>query len=58
VAVLDRPRPVVILPRWRGPVLRIVDALPSLAVRLLPLILADARRRQRGHARRLKVSRP
>jgi NAD(P)-dependent dehydrogenase (short-subunit alcohol dehydrogenase family) len=54
VALLDRPRPIVVLPRWRGPLLRAFDALPSLGIRLLPLILADARRRQRRHANRLR----
>jgi NAD(P)-dependent dehydrogenase (short-subunit alcohol dehydrogenase family) len=53
-AALDHRRPLVILPRWRGPLLRAFDALPSLAVRLLPLVLADARRRQRRYARRLR----
>jgi NAD(P)-dependent dehydrogenase (short-subunit alcohol dehydrogenase family) len=53
VGLLDRPRPVLVLPRWRGPVLRAFDALPSLGLRLLPLVLADARRRQRRYAKRL-----
>jgi hypothetical protein len=47
----ERPRPVLVLPRWRGPMLRLLDAFPSLAVRLLPLIMADARRRQRRYKR-------
>ena len=33
---------------------RLFDALPGLAVRLTPLVLAYARRRQRRHARRLR----
>jgi hypothetical protein len=45
---------VLVLPRWRGPLLRFGDAFPSLMLRALPLILADARRRQRRHARRLR----
>jgi NAD(P)-dependent dehydrogenase (short-subunit alcohol dehydrogenase family) len=52
--VLDRPRPVLTVPRWRGAQVRLFDALPGLAVRLTPLVLADARRRQRRHARRLR----
>ncbi len=56
VGLLDRPRPVLIMPRWRGPVLRAFDALPGLGLRLLPLVLADARRRQRAYARRLRGS--
>ncbi len=54
VGLLDRPRPVLVLPRWRGPVLRLFDATPRLGLRLLPLVLADARRKQRRHARRLR----
>jgi NAD(P)-dependent dehydrogenase (short-subunit alcohol dehydrogenase family) len=57
VGLLDRPRPVLIMPRWRGPVLRAFDALPGLGLRLLPLVLADARRRQRGYARKLRGAR-
>jgi NAD(P)-dependent dehydrogenase (short-subunit alcohol dehydrogenase family) len=45
----DRPRPLVVLPRWRGPLLRFFDAYPRVAVRLLPLVMADARRRQRRY---------
>ena len=44
----DRPRPLLVLPRWRGPLLRFFDLYPRLAVRLLPLVMSDARRRQRS----------
>jgi NAD(P)-dependent dehydrogenase (short-subunit alcohol dehydrogenase family) len=47
----DRPRPLLVLPRWRGPLLRFFDAYPRIAVRLLPLIMSDARRRQRRYKR-------
>lgn len=47
----ERPRPLLVLPRWRGPVLRLIDAFPRLGLRMLPLILADARRRQRRYKR-------
>ena len=40
----DRPRPILIIPRWRGPLLRIFDLFPRLALRLLPLVMWDARR--------------
>lgn len=43
----ERPRPILILPRWRGPLLRLFDLSPRLAVRLLPWVMRDARRRQR-----------
>lgn len=47
----ERPRPVLVLPRWRGPILRFIDAYPRLAVKLLPLLMKDARRRQRRYKR-------
>ena len=46
--VLDRPRPVTAMPAWRGALVRIFDAMPSLSLKLLPLVMADARRRQRS----------
>jgi NAD(P)-dependent dehydrogenase (short-subunit alcohol dehydrogenase family) len=52
-ALLDRPRPIVTLPRSRGLQSRLFATFPRLAVRSAPLVLADARRRQRRHARRL-----
>jgi short-subunit dehydrogenase len=51
--VLDRPRPVTAVPRWRGPQVRLFDAFPRLAVRLTPVVHALARRQQRRHAGRL-----
>jgi short-subunit dehydrogenase len=51
--LLVRPRPVTSLPRWRGAQVRLFDAMPGLGGRLLPLVLADARRKQRRHRRRL-----
>jgi NAD(P)-dependent dehydrogenase (short-subunit alcohol dehydrogenase family) len=47
----ERPRPVLILPRWRGPLLRIFDLFPRLGLRLLPAVMWDARRRQRRYKR-------
>jgi NAD(P)-dependent dehydrogenase (short-subunit alcohol dehydrogenase family) len=47
----ERPRPILIVPRWRGPMLRLVSLFPRLAVRGLPLLLWDARRRQRRYKR-------
>lgn len=52
VALLDRPRPVLAIPRHRGVLLRVLDALPSLAVRIVPLAMWDARRSQRRLAAR------
>jgi NAD(P)-dependent dehydrogenase (short-subunit alcohol dehydrogenase family) len=47
----ERPRPLIVLPRWRGPVLRLFDVFPRLALRLIPLLMRDARRRQRRYKR-------
>ncbi|MGE5409165.1 MAG: SDR family oxidoreductase [Syntrophothermus sp.] len=51
----ERPRPVLIIPRWRGPQLRFLDMFPRLGMRLLPLIMWDARRRQRSYKRRIEA---
>jgi NAD(P)-dependent dehydrogenase (short-subunit alcohol dehydrogenase family) len=45
----ERPRPILIVPRWRGPFLRFVDLFPRLSLRMLPLVMWDARRRQRRY---------
>lgn len=50
----ERPRPILIVPRWRGPLLRFFDLFPGLALRLLPLVMADARRKQRGYKKRIE----
>jgi NAD(P)-dependent dehydrogenase (short-subunit alcohol dehydrogenase family) len=47
--LVERPRPILIVPRWRGPFLRMVDLFPRLSLRLLPLVMRDARRRQRRY---------
>lgn len=54
MGIVDRPRPLVSIPRWRGAYVRLYDTFPSLALRLLPLAMADARRRQRRFKRRLE----
>jgi NAD(P)-dependent dehydrogenase (short-subunit alcohol dehydrogenase family) len=45
----EHPRPIAIVPRWRGPMLRVFDVFPRLAIRLLPALMWDARRRQRRY---------
>jgi NAD(P)-dependent dehydrogenase (short-subunit alcohol dehydrogenase family) len=45
----EHPRPVLVLPRWRGPMLRLFDLSPRLALRLLPWVMRDARRKQRRY---------
>jgi NAD(P)-dependent dehydrogenase (short-subunit alcohol dehydrogenase family) len=47
----ERPRPLVIIPRWRGPMLRLFDLFPRFALRILPLLMRDARRKQRRYKR-------
>jgi NAD(P)-dependent dehydrogenase (short-subunit alcohol dehydrogenase family) len=53
----ERPRPLLVVPRRRGPVLRFFDLFPRLSVRLLPLVMADARRRQRRYKRLIESGR-
>ncbi|HEX6117306.1 MAG TPA: SDR family NAD(P)-dependent oxidoreductase [Solirubrobacterales bacterium] len=55
VAVLDRPRVVLTIPRWRGFVIRLFDAFPGLAERMVPAMMADARRRQARWKRRIEA---
>lgn len=45
----ERPRPILVLPRWRGPMLRLFDLFPRLALRLLPWVMRDAKRKQRRY---------
>ncbi|MFG1867590.1 SDR family NAD(P)-dependent oxidoreductase [Micromonospora arborensis] len=52
VRLARRPRPVVSLPRWRGAQVRLLDALPRLAVALTPLVQAAGRAGQRRQRRR------
>ena len=51
----ERPRPLLVLPRWRGPLLRLFDLFPRLALRLLPLVMRDARRRQRRYKKLIEA---
>ena len=53
----ERPRPILIVPRWRGPQLRLFDLFPRLGLRLLPLVLWDARRRQRRYKKLIESGR-
>jgi NAD(P)-dependent dehydrogenase (short-subunit alcohol dehydrogenase family) len=55
--LLDGPRPVLTVPRWRGALVRILDAFPGLSVRMIPLFMADARRRQRRWKARIEAGR-
>jgi short-subunit dehydrogenase len=53
----ERPRPLLVIPRWRGPLLRCFDLFPRLALRLLPLLLWDARRKQRRYKKKIASGR-
>ena len=55
--LVERPRPLLVLPRWRGPMLRLFDLFPRLALRLLPLVMRDARRRQRRYKKKIESGR-
>ena len=56
-ALLDRPRPVAALPRWRGGLLRVLDALPRLAPHAVTPSLALGRLNQRRLKRRIAAGR-
>jgi NAD(P)-dependent dehydrogenase (short-subunit alcohol dehydrogenase family) len=53
----ERPRPLLIIPRWRGPELRLVALFPRLALRVLPFLMWDARRRQRRYKKKIEAGR-
>lgn len=53
----ERPRPILVLPRWRGLLLRLFDLSPRLAVRLLPWVMRDARRKQRRYKKLIETGR-
>ena len=53
----ERPRPLAIVPRWRGIQLRLLDLFPCLTLRLLPLALGDARRKQKRYKKLIEAGR-
>lgn len=55
--LIDRPRPLLAVPRRRGVTVRILAAFPRLAVRLAPLMMRDAERRQRRYGRLIESGR-
>lgn len=56
VRLVDRPRAVVALPRWRGVQVRLFALTPGLGVRLVPFVVRLSRAQQRSAARRLRSS--
>jgi short-subunit dehydrogenase len=53
VRLVDRPRPVVAMPRWRGAQVRLLDAFPRLSLSMARVMLAAGRAGQRRQARRV-----
>ncbi len=51
----EHPRPILILPRWRGLQLRLLDLFPRLTLRLLPWAMRDARRKQRRYKKKIEA---
>jgi short-subunit dehydrogenase len=56
VRLIDRPRPVTAVPRFMGPVSRLVNANPRTLAATAPLVLRLAERQQRREARRLAAA--
>jgi NAD(P)-dependent dehydrogenase (short-subunit alcohol dehydrogenase family) len=53
--LLDRPKAVLAIPRWRGWFVRWFDRHPNLAARLGPLLQRDAESRQRRFKRKVEA---
>jgi NAD(P)-dependent dehydrogenase (short-subunit alcohol dehydrogenase family) len=53
--LVDKPRPLVTIPRWRGAVARFFDRYPRLTLASIRLVMADAQRRQRRYKRRVEA---
>jgi NAD(P)-dependent dehydrogenase (short-subunit alcohol dehydrogenase family) len=53
VKLLDRPKAVLAIPRWRGWFVRWFDRHPNLAARLGPMLQRDAEARQRRFKKRV-----
>jgi NAD(P)-dependent dehydrogenase (short-subunit alcohol dehydrogenase family) len=52
--LLDKPKPVLAIPRWRGHFARFFDRYPRLSLRLTPLLMRDALRRQRAFKKKVE----
>jgi NAD(P)-dependent dehydrogenase (short-subunit alcohol dehydrogenase family) len=53
--LLDKPKPVLTIPSWRGRFVRFFDRHPALSVRLTPLLMRDALRRQRRFKKKVQA---
>jgi short-subunit dehydrogenase len=56
--VVDRPRPVVTAPRWRGLQVRLFDLAPGVAMRFAPAVVRLSRAQQRAQSRKLAAPGP
>lgn len=54
-AVARKPKVLTAIPRWRGAFVRILDLFPGLGVKLIPIVMKDAQRKQRRFAARVKA---
>lgn len=52
--LIDKPKPVLTIPSWRGRFARFFDRHPQLSLRLTPLLMRDARRRQRAFKKKVE----
>src|SRR3954447_14760285 len=52
--LLDKPRPVLSIPSWRGSFARFFDRHPKLSLRATPLLMRDALRRQRAFKKKVE----
>jgi NAD(P)-dependent dehydrogenase (short-subunit alcohol dehydrogenase family) len=54
VQLIDKPKPVLTVPAWRGQFARFFDRHPKLSLRLTPLLMRDAVRRQRAFKKKVE----
>ena len=54
VELIDKPKPVLTIPAWRGQFARFFDRHPKLSLRLTPLLMRDAVRRQRAFKKKVE----
>jgi NAD(P)-dependent dehydrogenase (short-subunit alcohol dehydrogenase family) len=54
VELIDKPKPVLTMPAWRGQFARFFDRHPRLSLRLTPFLMRDALRRQRAFKKKVE----
>jgi NAD(P)-dependent dehydrogenase (short-subunit alcohol dehydrogenase family) len=57
MTLLDRPRPVLTIPRWRGALVRLSECFPGLTLRALGPVMTLAEMQQRRFAHRAQSGR-